>query len=172
MNSNEEALRLFYLDHLFTKSTKNVEPISLEFLSSTFNELSERVFSMSFEDILKQIRLSETLTFWSCAYLNKNCTQIELPIEKACADDRHIAIDSHLVSQGTLLSSLLEKAYLLSELRERIDFPKKFSPFFLDEAFPIVRKYGELYEVLMGNHRVMAAIELGLEKIKAICLEE
>lgn len=174
MESKEILQRLFYIDQRFFIYTKNEfswKNFSLEKLERELDKIKGDCENLSI-DVIRKILLSinDNNAYWFDRYENLYCKIIRVDPNKLCIDDYHRNLDGFRTRRGEMLKDFLIKFGNYEDVIIRNDKVDKVFDL-LEKRIPIViRKYGELFEVMSGNHRGMVALKRGREEIRALLI--
>ena len=167
MDKREILQRLFYVDKLYDEkkfSGKNSKEVK-EIISS----IKIEVMNMDLKDVKERVGNNLFLLRLEGEY----CKLIEIDLEKLCICDIHqlqFRNKHTLALRGELFKNII--ADLNVETAKKVNSIKKIAETLLEEIPSIVRKYGERFEVLMGNHRIMSLIQDGERTCNVLCICE
>lgn len=165
MVKEEIAQRLFYVDKLYDEkklSDKNPEEIKV-----IIDNIKKEVNSLTLEEIKERVGANMFLKRLEGKY----CRLIEVNLDKLCVCDIHqlqFRTMHTFALRGEILINIINN--LNTETEKRINSIKSITKKLISEMPPIVRKYGDKFEVLMGNHRIMASILNGEKTFKVLCI--
>jgi len=166
----EEVLeRLHYLDTMLDDSLDE-EPTTEENFLKLVRNIRTRLETADIDQVrAMEKEVDEDGERWMIRRKNTSCKKMEISPDLCCADDFHTSMDGITTPNGMLLSLVLKKKN--EEMTRRIESAKKNLDLSLGLDPIVVRphKEGKLFEVIAGNHRVMAALSLGYKKIPVLC---
>ena len=169
-NKKEVLERLHYLDTRLDHELEE-EPTTRENFLRLIKEVRKELKIMSIGQLRnKQKQIDEEGDKWRTRMENQYCKKIDLDPKLCCVDDYHIGnMDGVEVSQGMPLEKVFNKSNI--EMNKRIGSAKRNLDLSWSLDPVVVRPYGEgnLFEVIAGNHRVMAAISLMSTTIPVLC---
>ncbi len=173
MEKKEVLSRLFYLDIVFDNLEGEIKrKLNRRGLRGKIFEIVEKAKSLSMEDLEKELlSINQGNKRWFQRYKDVYCTKINVNSDLLCVDDYHDGIPLHgsNVKRGELLKDIIKKGK-----DPRTDSLASFPNLdVLISTIPIViRKYNELFEVLSGNHRVLAAINQGYDELEVLIISD
>lgn len=98
-----------------------------------------------------------------------------VPISKLCFDESHESLPlfrGQSIKRGELLTDFYKSNEENLEIKESVGFIERHKDFF-NKYIPItVRKYGDKFEVIDGNHRAFCAIKHNEEYIPALVVSK
>lgn len=163
--------RLFYVDVIFERlaDSKIKNQWSKEKIKLEFDKIKEEAENLDVDGIRSKL-ISDDL-HWFNRFANVKADKIRINTHLLCIDDGHEGIKlcgiEH-VKRGDLLKDIVT-----SGSDKRVDSLLN-SPHieFLISHFPIVvRKYGDLFEVMSGNHRALTLIQKDIKEIEVLLIK-
>ena len=100
---------------------------------------------------------------WFDRLNEKYCQLIEVSLDSLCLDDFHGGLERGTKLKDSSKMNSQESIQRISLLYPVVDE-------ILFQIPIIVRKYGELFEVILGNHRAMCLIKRGEKKSKVLLM--
>ena len=168
MVKKEIAQRLFYVDNKYHHKINNDK--KLEEIKNIIDNIKKEVMALPLEEIKKRVGANIFLERLEGKY----CKLVELELNRFCVCDIHqlqFRTPYTYALRGELFVNIIEKDLNL-ETAKRVNSIKQIVNILIKEMPPIVREYGEKFEVLMGNHRIISLIQDGKKTCKVLCLCE
>ena len=173
MKKEEVLERLHYLDTRLDNELKEEPTLEGNFLR-LINEIRKELDAMNIQQLRKREKeIDNDGEHWRVRREGKYCKKIKINPKLCCVDDYHGGmcgeIDEVAVSHGMPIHEVFKKRN--AEMIKRIESAKKNLDLSLNLNPVVVRpfKEGGLFEVIAGNHRVMAAISLMKKSIPVLC---
>ena len=163
MNNKEILQKLFYIDKLYEE--ERIADKSNSEIEEAIKAIKKKVSPFTKEEI--RSKLSQREFVWFDRLNDKYCKLIEVPLDLLCLDDFHGGLERGVKLKNSSKMNSQESVQRVSSLYPIVDS-------ILSQIPIIVRKYGELFEVILGNHRAMCLIKKGVRthKILVICDNE
>lgn len=174
MKPNEVLERLHYLDTRLTKICRiTAEEIPFPVFEDHYYRVRSQAEQLPIEVIRKELvqmyaEINEP--WWAELYKNLLCKVMIANTALCCVDGEHHMVDSIPTSRGMLLSTLMEQGKQDPKAVRRIGRCLEKFDFLITKLPIVVDPYGYLTEVMLGNHRMMAAMAKNLTRIRVLCI--
>ncbi len=166
MVKEEIVQKLFYVDNKYHQ--KMLHDKTPREVKDFLDELKKTTIDKSLEDIRKELSGN---THFTGLGQRPYCKLIEIETWKFCVDFNHRTEFSN-AWQGTTLMSVANNLDNDNKTAERVNSIKEIAKILIMERPSIVRKCGNNYEVLMGNHAIISLIRKGEKKCGVLCICE
>ena len=159
MNNKEILQRLFYIDKLYEEE-RTADKSNSE-IEETIKTIKKKVSLLTKEEIRSKLNRQDFI--WFDRLNDKYCKLIEVPLDSLCLDDLHDSSQRGVKLKDSRKMNSQESIRRVSSLYPVVDC-------ILSQIPIIIRKYGELFEVILGNHRAMCLIKKGVNTHKLLFL--
>lgn len=129
----------------------------------------KKLMEQKLQDIKKQ--LEDKAPDFFVEYKDKTFVESKINPSDLFIDKTHNNLDNKQNVGGTKLIDFLRQYRYYLDVRYRLNFVINHFEFFSQNLPVIVQKIEDKYYIKFGNHRAMAALEKGLQKIKVILLK-
>lgn len=159
MNKEEILQKLFYIDKLYEEE-HTVDKSNSE-IEKEIKDIKKRVSTLTKEQIRSELNEKEVV--WFDRLNKKYCQLIEVSLDLLCLDDFHGGSQRGVKLKDSSKINSQESAQRISSLYPVVNE-------ILSQIPVIVRNYGELFEVILGNHRAMCLINRGEKKCNVLVM--
>lgn len=161
MVKEEMVPRLFYVDKIYTtemvgKDNKNPHEVKVH-----IQTIKRKIVNLNLNYIKTNLSNDSLFNRIPSSY----CKLIELDLSKLCFDQFHGAMYGALWGRP-----FFEFLINMKEARRRINSVKPIAKTLLNEIPSLVTPLEDKYQVLIGNHRLLALLEEGYKTCKVLCL--
>lgn len=171
MENKEILCRLFYRDTMFGVYTNSKDFIK-EDIEKELTKIKKESEDLLIDDIRKRIlKINPNNEFWYKRFENKNSTKKIIKCEKLVIEQAHNNLDNLFNSDGKKIVDFLRENKNNKEVLRRLNFIlENFE--IINKFLPIiVKQTNNNFEIMSGNHRAMAYMEKGFEKIEVLVIK-
>jgi len=170
-NLNERLCRIFYIDTMLHEYTKSNE-FNENFLKERLEEIKDSSEKLSIEEIKKRVvSINSNNKRWYERFEQRDFIKKKINVNDLIIESWHNGLDGIFSCVGKSIPQFLEENKNNNVTKSRKNFLLKHFDLII-KYLPVVVKQNNngKFDVMSGNHRIMASIEKGYSEIECFVI--